>query len=177
MAQLFRVDRRRASHRACDRSRGRLGTAPVTQLHSRLPDPPDRQGVQCPTDSVILLARSCQGWPPTLAAWGDDSARPAWALFAWWWLGGFCFAGTFIAVLTLAAVLGSMPFLVFLGIAVLGAIVGLLVRFGIAQAIVLIAEGLGWDVKRRSSRLGRLVQCLDQLIDQAGQLTTPRVTE
>jgi hypothetical protein len=87
------------------------------------------------------------------------------------------FRGYLHAVLTLAAVLGSMPFLAFLGIAVLDAIVGLLVRFGIAQAIVLIAEGLGWDEKRRPSRLGRLVQCLDQLIDQAGQLTTPRVTE
>lgn len=100
---------------------------------------------------------------------GDDSARPACGLFAWWWLGGFCFAGTIIALLTLAAVLGSLPFLGFLGIAVLGAIVGLLVGFGIAQALVLIAEGLGWDEKPRSSRLGRVVQCLDQLIDQAGQ--------
>jgi hypothetical protein len=46
---------------------------------------------------------------------------------------------------------------------------GLLVGFGIAQALVLIAEGLGWDEKPRSSRLDRLVQCLKQLIDQAGQ--------
>jgi hypothetical protein len=92
---------------------------------------------------------------------GDDSARPACGLFGWWWLGGFCFAGKTIAVLALAAVLGSVAFLAFLGIAVLGAIVGLLVGFGIAQALVLIAEGLGWDEKRRSSRLGRLVQCLD----------------
>lgn len=74
---------------------------------------------------------------------GDDSARPACGLFAWWWLGGFCFAGTTIAVLTLAAVLGSVAFFAFLGIAVLGAIVGLLVGFGGAQALVLIAEGLG----------------------------------
>jgi hypothetical protein len=46
---------------------------------------------------------------------------------------------------------------------------GLLVRLGTAQVLVLKAEGLGWDEKPRSSRLGRLVQCLDQLIDQAGQ--------
>jgi hypothetical protein len=87
---------------------------------------------------------------------GDDSARPACGLFVWCWLGGFCFAGTTIAVLTLAAVLGSMPFLAFLGIAVLGAIAGLLVGFGIAQAQVLIAESLAGDEKPRSSRLGRL---------------------
>ena len=100
---------------------------------------------------------------------GDDSARPACGLFAWWYLGGFCFAGTIIALLTLAAVLGRVPFLAFLGSAFFGAVVGLLVGFGIAQALVLIAEGLGWDEKPRFSRLGRLVQCLDQLIDQAGQ--------
>jgi hypothetical protein len=99
---------------------------------------------------------------------GDDRARPACGLFPWWWLGGFGFAGTIIALLTLAAVLGSVPFLAFLGIAVFGAIVGLSVGFGIAQALVLIAEGLGWDEKPWSSRLGRLVQCLEQLIDQAG---------
>jgi hypothetical protein len=79
----------------------------------------------------------------------DDSARPACRPFVWWWLGGFCFAGTIIAFLTLAAVFGSAPFLGFLGIAVLGAIVGLLVGFGIAQLLVVIAEGLEWDEKPR----------------------------
>lgn len=39
----------------------------------------------------------------------------------------------------------------------------------LAQALVLLAEGLGWDEKTRSSHLGRFVQCLDQLIEQAGQ--------
>jgi hypothetical protein len=61
--------------------------------------------------------------------------------------------------------LGSVPFLAFLGIAVLGAILGLVVGFGVAQALVLVAEGLGLDEKRRFSPLGRLVQCLEQLID------------
>jgi hypothetical protein len=58
---------------------------------------------------------------------GDDSAGPACGLFAWWWLGGFSVAGTLIALLTVAAVLGSQPVLVFLSIAVLGAIAGLVV--------------------------------------------------
>ena len=89
-------------------------------------------------------------------------------MFAWWWLGGFSFAGITIALLTLAAMLGSVPFLAFLGIAVLGAILGLLVGFAVAQALVVIAEGLGMDEKPQFSRLGRLVECLEQLIDKAG---------
>ncbi len=100
---------------------------------------------------------------------GDDSARPACGPVAWWWFGGFSLAGTLIALLMLAPLLGSRPFLAFLGIAVLGAIVGLLVGLGIAEALVLITDSLGWDEKPRSFRLGRLVQCLDQLIHHAGQ--------
>ena len=118
---------------------------------------------------MILLARSRQGLATYTRGVGDDSARPACGLFASWWLGGFCFAGTTIALLTLAAVLGSVAFLAFLGIAVLGAIVGLLV--GIQHGTGASADSRKpWgDEKPRSSRLGRLVQFLDQLIDQAGQ--------
>jgi hypothetical protein len=129
---------------------------------------------ECPTSLGSWVPSRPHGRAPGRASAtytrgvGDDSARPTCGLFALWWLGGFSFAGTIISLLTLTAVLGSQPLLESLAVAVLGAIVGLLVGFGIAQALVLVADGLGWDEKPRSSRLGRLVQCLDQLIDKAG---------
>jgi len=67
--------------------------------------------------------------------------------------------------LAVAAVLESQPLLAYLGLAVLGAIVGLVVGFGIAEVVVLVAHGFGDE--EQSSRFGRFVQCLDQLIDRA----------
>lgn len=126
----------------------------------------------------VLAVRRLQRRPdqPYIRGVSDDSAGPACGLFAWWWLGGFCFAGTIIGLLTLAAVLGR-PFLAFLRIGVLGAIMGLLVRLGTAQVLVLKAEGLGWDEKPRSSRLGRLVQCLRPVDRPGWPVNTPRVAE
>jgi hypothetical protein len=63
----------------------------------------------------VLALRRLQRRPDQAYTRGvsDGSAGPACGLFAWWWLGGFCFAGTIIGLLTLAAVLGSVPFLAF----------------------------------------------------------------
>jgi len=99
----------------------------------------------------------------------DDSGKWTGALFVQWWLGGFACAGA-IAAGALAAVFLDQGVLASLGIAVIGAILGLCVGIGIAKAFVLIADGLGWDDKPQTSRTGRLVRRMDQVIDQIGGL-------
>jgi hypothetical protein len=88
--------------------------------------------------------------------------------FALWWLGGFGLVGAIVAPLTIAVVLKGEPTLVLFAIAILGVIVGILLGLSIARAIVLVADGLGWSENPRFHRLGRLVQRLDNLLDEAG---------
>jgi hypothetical protein len=83
----------------------------------------------------------------------DESAKPT-SPFVWWWLGGLGGVGA-IGAGALAA-LFDFGFLASLGIAALGAVVGHSVGIGIAEAVVLIADGLGWDEKPHPSRIGRL---------------------
>ena len=63
------------------------------------------------------------------------------------------------AVYVNGGVLGS------LGIAIIGAILGLGVGSGIAGVLVLIAEELGWDEKAPTPRIGRLVQGMEEVTD------------
>jgi hypothetical protein len=93
----------------------------------------------------------------------DESAKPT-SPFVWWWLGGFGLLGA-IGAGALAVLFGS-GFLASLGIAVLGAIVGLSLGVGIAEAVVLIADGLGWDEKPQTSRIDRVVRHRNEVIDQ-----------
>jgi hypothetical protein len=91
-------------------------------------------------------------------------SKPTGAAFVWWWLGGFVcaaalVAGTLAAVSMNAGVLGS------LGIAFLGATSGLAVGSGTAGVLVLIAEELGWDEQPPTSRIGRLVERMEQVTD------------
>jgi hypothetical protein len=95
----------------------------------------------------------------------DENHAPRGRLFAWWWLGSFAGAGAIVAG-ALAAMLFDLGFLASLGIAVLGAIVGVRVGFGIAEAVVLIADSLGWDERPQTSRAGRLARRMDQVIDE-----------
>jgi|GEM_PF-6172779 hypothetical protein len=88
-------------------------------------------------------------------------------LFVRWWLGGFAGVGALAAGAVAAAflsggVLGS------LGIAIIGAILGLEIGVGIAEMLVVIAEWLGWDEKPPPSRIGRLVQRMEQVTDMVG---------
>lgn len=94
------------------------------------------------------------------------SPRPTDCPFAVRWLWGFGSVGTVIA--GGLAVLFNVGFLALLGIAVLGAIVGLVVGVGVAKVIVVFADGLGWDDRPETSRIGRLVRRMDQVIDEAG---------
>jgi hypothetical protein len=84
--------------------------------------------------------------------------------FVWWWLGGFACAGALVAG-TLAAVSMNGGVLGSLGIAFLGAALGLPIGSGIAWVLVLIAEELGWDEQPPTSRISRLVECMEQVID------------
>jgi hypothetical protein len=63
------------------------------------------------------------------------------------------------AVYVNGGVLGS------LGIALIGAILSLGVGIGIAEVLALIAEELGWDEKAPTTRIGRLVQRMEQVTD------------
>lgn len=87
--------------------------------------------------------------------------------FALWWLGAFSLVGALVAPLTVAVVLEREPSLVLVAIAILGGVVGILLGLGIARVIVVVADGLGWDERPRFHRLGRLVQHLDDLLDEA----------
>jgi hypothetical protein len=101
--------------------------------------------------------------PPYTPGMTDEpTARP----FAWWWLGGFSGAGAIVAG-AVGAML-DLGFLASLGIAVLGAIAGLSVGLGVAEAVVLIADSLGWDERPQTSRAGRIARRMDQVIDEAG---------
>jgi hypothetical protein len=93
----------------------------------------------------------------------NQSAKPT---FARWWLGGSAGAGAIVAGV-LAAML-DLGLLASLGIAGLGAIVSLLVGIGIAKAVVLVADSLGWDESPQTSRAGRLARRMDQVIDELG---------
>jgi hypothetical protein len=77
-------------------------------------------------------------------------------------------AGAIGASLIFGAFLGGGTILAFLWIAILGAITGLLVGFSVAQGLALLADALGWDEEPPSSRLARIVDSLDHLIDISG---------
>jgi len=106
--------------------------------------------------------------PPYTRSVSNDGTKLACRRFALWWLGGFSFAGAIGASLIFAALLGGGTILAFLAIAVLGAIIGLLVGFSVAQGLVVLADALGWDEEPPSSCVGRIVHCLDHLLDMAG---------
>jgi hypothetical protein len=91
-------------------------------------------------------------------------SKPTGAAFVWWWLGGFACAGALVAG-TLAAVSLNGGVLGSLGIAFLGATLGLAIGSGIAFVFVLIAEELGWDEQPPTSRISRLVGRMEQVID------------
>ncbi len=84
-------------------------------------------------------------------------SKPTGDAFVWWWLGGFACTGALVAG-TLAAVSMNGGVLGSLGIAFLGATLGLAIGSGIAWVLVLIAEELGWDEQPPSSRIRRLVE-------------------
>jgi hypothetical protein len=88
-------------------------------------------------------------------------------LFVRWWLGGFTCVGALAAGVLAAAFLNG-GVLASLGIAVIGAILGLMLGNGIAGVFVVVAEGFGWDETPPTSRIGRLVQCMEQVTDQEG---------
>lgn len=92
----------------------------------------------------------------------DESAKPT-STFVWVWLGGFGLLGAIVG--GALAVLFDSGFLASLGIAFLGAVVGLCLGVGIAETVVLIADGLGWDEKPQTSRIDRVVRHLNEVID------------
>jgi hypothetical protein len=97
----------------------------------------------------------------------DDSRKPTGTRFVRWWRGAFTGAGA-IAAGALAGAFVNGGVLGSLGIALIGAILGLGIGIGIVEVLVLIAEGLGWDEKPPTSRISRLVERMEQVTDQVG---------
>jgi hypothetical protein len=101
----------------------------------------------------------------------DQGGNSSDAGFVRWWFGGFSCAGALTAG-TLVAVLVNEEVLPTLGIALIaaipGAILGLAVGTGVAEVLVVIAEGLGWDEEPPTSRISRFVRRMEQVTDQAG---------
>jgi hypothetical protein len=62
----------------------------------------------------------------------------------------------------------DLGFLGSLGIAVLGAIVGLMVGVGLAEVVALTADGLGWAEIPETSHVRRFVRRMDEVIAQLG---------
>ena len=96
----------------------------------------------------------------------DENPAPTSGSFARWWLGGF---GSVGAVLARAlAALFNAGLLALPGLAVLGAMAGLTVGYGLAGVVVLIGEGLEWDERPEASRFGRITRRMGEVIDGVG---------
>ncbi len=115
---------------------------------------------------VTGVMRPCAVWVVKESAYtprvGDKNTKSTGRPHVGRWLGGFGGAGAIVAG-GLAAFF-DLGFLPSLGIAVLGAILGIGVGVGIAEAVLLLADVLGWDERPQNSRIGRLVRYLDRAL-------------